>query len=160
MHPLLSRDPPWVLQSSADVRTITEELQRVAKQNGGRLYVFDARRCATWEDFYRHCWDVLHPPQYFGENSAALYDVVTDGHEIGEGPVSVLFEHANHLLIREGADEPDFLLGVWARIGRFWADPDGEPLQAPRAFKTVLHLTGSVPAQLHEHPVLSVKPDP
>lgn len=76
MQFLISRASPWVLQSSADVRAIRGELQQLTEQSGGWLYVFDARRCATWEDFYRQCWDVLRPPQYFGENPVALYNII------------------------------------------------------------------------------------
>jgi len=151
MDILLRPEPPWIFQAAGELQAVEGVLVAFAERHTVRLLTFDGRRCATFEELYRHYWDVVHPPQSFGENLDALYDNMTDSDVLGDRPVLVAFLHANHVLTREASDACERLLSCFDHAGSFWADPEGEPVEPARPFHTVLHLDGAVPVQLHRY---------
>jgi RNAse (barnase) inhibitor barstar len=151
MDILLRSEPPWIFQVTGELQEVEGRLRAFAERHALRLLIFDGRQCTTFEDLYRHYWDVVHPPQWFGENLDAIYDNMTDAHVLGERPALVAFLHANYLLMREASDACERLLSCFDHVGSFWAAPDGEPLEPMRPFHTVLHLLEAAPAQLHRY---------
>lgn len=156
MDLLLRMTAPWIVQTTATQANVSATLRAYAERHGLRLLMFDAERCITFEDFYRHYWDVVHPPMSFGENLDALFEELRDSDVIGSNPVVVLFLNATKLLMNEGFDARDRLLDCFDGAGAFWAFPEGEPDEPPKPFHTVLHLNGAVPAQLHRYPSLTL----
>ncbi|HEY9219320.1 MAG TPA: barstar family protein [Phenylobacterium sp.] len=144
--------PPWLLQTTDEASRVLANFGAAAAPPNLRVFTFKGERCTRWESFYRECWDVIRPPQYFGENLYALKDVLTDQDVVGLDPVLIIVLNATRLLSHEASDDREALLRCLEHCGEFCSAPEGQLTGPPRPFHTLLHLDGPVPAQLHAYP--------
>ena len=159
MYPLsllLKPVEPWVLQSTASVAVVSEEVERLLRTvEGVKMLTLDGASMETIGGFYDEMVRGLQLPAYFGRNLNALDECLCDLDWLSATGYVLLVCKAEKVLRTEPAETFDGFLSVLNSAGREWAQPvqDGEVWDRPPRPFHMIFLCGS-PAWRKDIPLL------
>ena len=138
---LTSTKPPWLLRSALDLSELECELERLNAVSGFAVCMLDGRNMETVNGVLEEFARKLSFPEYFGFNSAAFDECLTDLSWLNAAGICLLVVAAEHVLQNEGK-EIGWLLELLQNAAEEWGEAveKGEAWDRPPVpFHVIFH---------------------
>ena len=124
--------PPWILRASEEPSNLEGSLDDLKLQTNIAVRFLDAQSMATIKDMFAIFSIAFAFPDYFGNNSAAFNECMTDLSWLPAQGYTVLITDSENLLASEPL-ELSWLIESLRKICEAWSIPiaDGEPWDRP-----------------------------
>ncbi|RCS43248.1 hypothetical protein DTL42_19015 [Bremerella cremea] len=161
---LTSTEPSWLLRTAIERLVLERKLDRLRADLGFVAVLLDARMMKTVNGVFKEFATALQFPEYFGFNSAAFDECLTDLSWLNASGIYIGVVAAEELL-RDESDEIGWLLQLLEGACKEWSEPidEGGPWdRAAVPFHVVFHMANessdSLPGQLAALPSLEQLP--
>ena len=146
--------PPWLYKSFLGISSIESAVVSGDHDDVMIVRCLDGYKMKTVEGVIKEFGTVLEFPEYFGENSAALYDCLQDLTWLPAVGYLLVVKNADGVLADEPSSEVTWLFELLQRVCEAWAQPIalGEAWDRPAVpFHLVFQIDQKSVIPLHSH---------
>lgn len=149
---LKSPDPPWVHKTSMELTALMSQLAYLKSEQDFLIATLDGSKMQTIDGLYDQFASQLRFPDYFGRNSAALNDCLTDLAWLEFSGLCIVITASSELLKKsKRADDMEWLIRRLNDAGEEWNNSvdDGNWWdRLPVPFHVIFHSTDDSLEQL------------
>jgi len=147
----MKREPPWLRVLVATPSDAYDAARTAPGEVGVASRVLRGRKMRTWPDLYDEIGAALQFPPYFGENSNALDECITDLEWLEADSYSLTILDAACVLDEERPLEDRIFWEQLRDAAHEWGKPKNEDVPRPaKSFRVVAQCTAEEEAGLRE----------